>query len=286
MRDDFYPGLAARAPELLKALTPGLLNVPATLSAADLRAIATAPAEAVGLRLEDGLPERIVTDVLAAGPSASAAGQAPATLLPPLELALSQLWERREDGRLTHRAYDRIGEVDGSLATWCGAALDRLPAEHRPMARRVLTALVRPADDTHAVPATRRHVPLADLRALATGPQPAPPEGQTADQVFDAVLAALTRHRIVTTRTTPRPDGTPAGRRPNSSTTPSSATGPNCATGWPRTTTSTPGSTGPRSDRRATPPAATPATCWTAPTSPRAWTGPPNEVSRPTSTGS
>ncbi|MFP8960617.1 trypsin-like peptidase domain-containing protein [Streptomyces nanhaiensis] len=207
MRDDFYPRLAARAPELLKALTPGLLNVPATLSAADLRAIVTAPAEAVGLRLEDGLPERIVTDVLAAGPSA--AGQAPVTLLPPLELALSQLWERREDGRLTHRAYDRIGEVDGSLATWCDTAMGRLPAEHRPMARRVLTALVRPADDTHAVPATRRHVPLADLRALATGPLAAPPDGQEADQAFDAVLAALTRHRIVTTRTTPRPDGTP-----------------------------------------------------------------------------
>ncbi|MFP8942133.1 trypsin-like peptidase domain-containing protein [Streptomyces fenghuangensis] len=206
MRDDFYPRLAARAPDLLKALTPGLLNVPATLSAADLHAIVTAPAEAVGLRLEDGLPERIIADVLAAAPSASLSRQAPVTLLPPLELALSQLWERREDGRLTHRAYGRIGEVDGSLATWCDTALGRLPAEHRPIARRVLTALVRPADDTHAVPATRRYVPLADLRALATDSLPA---GPAAGRAFDTVLAALTRHRIVITRTAPQPDGTP-----------------------------------------------------------------------------
>ena len=46
------------------------------------------------------------------------------TLLPPLELALSQLWERCSDGYLTHRAYDAIGEVAGSLATWCNTALN------------------------------------------------------------------------------------------------------------------------------------------------------------------
>ncbi|MFF9867885.1 trypsin-like peptidase domain-containing protein [Streptomyces sp. NPDC013953] len=206
MRDDFYPLLAARAPHLLKEATPGLFNVPATLSVPDLHAIITEPAQAAGLHVEAGLAERIVSDVLAADPSSATTRQAPVTLLPLLQLTLSQLWERRDDGRLTHRAYDRIGGVTGSLTTWCDTAMDRLPAARRPVARRLLTALVRPADATHAIPATRRQVFLTDLRALATD---ALAPGRAGDEEFDRVFAALTHRRIVTTRTVRRPDGTP-----------------------------------------------------------------------------
>lgn len=112
MRDDFYPQLAALAPGLLEAAAPALLNVPATLSVPELRAIITRPAQAVGLGIEDGLTERIIADVRATDP----AHRAPVTLLPPLELALSQLWKDRDNGRLTHRAYEKIGKVTGSLA--------------------------------------------------------------------------------------------------------------------------------------------------------------------------
>ncbi|MET9296632.1 trypsin-like peptidase domain-containing protein [Streptomyces sp. NPDC003077] len=200
MRDDFYPQLAALAPELLEAAAPGLLNVPATLGIPELHAIITQPALAVGARVEDGLPERIINDILAASPTR----QASITLLPPLQLALRQLWERRVDGCLTHHAYQRIGEITGNLATWCDTALNQLPDEQRPIAQRILTALVRPADEAHAVPATRQQVPLARLRALTT---------DTADPdhsgVFDDVLAALTRHRIITTGTVTRPGGAP-----------------------------------------------------------------------------
>ncbi|MFD6983108.1 trypsin-like peptidase domain-containing protein, partial [Streptomyces sp. NPDC059956] len=206
LRDDFYPQLAASAPHLLRAATPGLLNVPATLSVQDLHAIITRPASAVGAHLEDGLPERIITDVLAAAPSVPARQQAPVTLLPPLQLALSQLWERRQDGRLTHQAYDQIGGISGSLATWCNTALNQLPVEQRSAAQRILTALVRPADDAHATPATRRHVPLADLRSLSL--DLVTPD-EHADEVFDSVLAALTRYRIIATRAAPKSDGTP-----------------------------------------------------------------------------
>ncbi|AMW08131.1 hypothetical protein A4E84_00325 [Streptomyces qaidamensis] len=206
MRDDFYPLLAARAPDLLREATPGLFNVPAALGMPDLHAIVAEPARAVGLHVEDGLAERVVADVLAADPATATTRHAPITLLPLLQLTLSQLWERRHDGRLTHRAYDRIGGVTGSLTTWCDTALNRLPDADRPTARRLLTALVRPADATNAVPATRRQVALTDLRELAgvaAGPGPAS-EGD-----FDRVLAALTHRRIVTTRTMPLADGTP-----------------------------------------------------------------------------
>ncbi|MER6411016.1 nSTAND1 domain-containing NTPase [Streptomyces humidus] len=206
MRDDFYSRLAAWAPDLLDAASPGLLNIPATLSIQDLHAIITRPAHTAGASAESGLAERIITDVLAADPTALSTRQAPVTLLPPLQLALSQLWERREDGRLTHRAYDRIGEVSGALTTWCNTVLADMPADHRSTARRILTALVRPADDAHAIPATRRQVPLTDLRALAIDPYTATPQD---DQTFETVMAALTGHRIIATRTMPRPDGTP-----------------------------------------------------------------------------
>ncbi|MGY3676638.1 nSTAND1 domain-containing NTPase [Streptomyces sp. TE33382] len=200
MRDDFYPQLAALAPGLLKAAAPAPLNVPATLSTPELHAIIARPAQAVGLEIEDGLAERIITDIRATDPT----HRAPVTLLPPLELALSQLWERRENGRLTHRAYQQIGEVTGSLATWCNKAISQLPTEHRPIAHRILTALVRPADQTHAIPATRQQITLTRLRALTTSPA----AGLTPDALFEDVLAALTHYRIITTRTVTQPGNT------------------------------------------------------------------------------
>ncbi|MFD7283739.1 trypsin-like peptidase domain-containing protein [Streptomyces sp. NPDC059862] len=206
MRDDFYPRLAAWAPELLKAATNGLVNIPAMMSVPDLHAIIAEPARAVGAHLEEGLVQRIIADVLAADPKAPATLQVPVTLLPPLQLTLRQLWARRRDGHLTHHAYDRLGGVGGSLTTWCNAALSQLPDNHQPTARRMLTSLVRPADETHAIPATRRQVPISDLRALATDPLAGT---EQSDTVFESVLATLTHHRILTTRTTPGQDSTP-----------------------------------------------------------------------------
>ncbi|MFI9247984.1 trypsin-like peptidase domain-containing protein [Streptomyces sp. NPDC053086] len=197
MRDDFYPQLAALAPRLLQAATPGLLNVPGTLSHQDLHDIITLPAQDVGLHFQPGLPEQIVTDVLAVTPEAAACRQAPVTVLPLLELTLSQLWLRRQDGYLTHAAYRRLGAVSGSLTTWCDTALKNLSTEQRNIARRILTSLVHPADPGRSVPAVRAQVPLNELRDLAAVPGDTPDGGQAVDEV----IAALTLHRIITTQT-------------------------------------------------------------------------------------
>ncbi|MFB7270690.1 trypsin-like peptidase domain-containing protein [Streptomyces sp. NPDC056244] len=198
MRNDFYPHLAAQAPDLLEAATPGLLNVPATLSPQDLHAIIAQPAESVGLRIEAGLTERIIRDVLAADPR-TATGTAPATLLTPLQLTLQKLCEpeRCTDGRLTHATYERVGQITGALTTWCNNAVNDLPASHRETARRILTALVRPADPARQIPATRQQVSLDTLRDLAT--DTTLQAGSDAGDIADAVLAALIRHRIITT---------------------------------------------------------------------------------------
>lgn len=195
MRDDFYPQLAALAPRLLEAATPGLLNVPGALNQRDLHDIITLPARDVGLHFQPGLPEQIITDVLATTPEEAFARQAPVTVLPLLELTLNQLWHGRRDGYLTHEAYRRIGAVSGSLTTWCDSALNELSPDQQLVARRILTSLVHPADRSRRIPAVRAQVPLGELRDLAAGPDEAP------DGEVDTVMAALTRHRIVTTQT-------------------------------------------------------------------------------------
>ncbi|WOT40635.1 nSTAND1 domain-containing NTPase [Streptomyces coeruleorubidus] len=198
MRDDFYPQLAAKEPGLLEAAMPGLLNVPGTLSQQDLHDIITLPALDVGLRFQPGLPEQIITDVLATTPEATTTRQAPVTVLPLLEMTLSQLWLRRQDGYLTHEAYRRIGGVSGSVTTWCDSALSELAPDQRAIAQRALTSLVHPSDPSHNITAVRTQVPLDELRELAAGPGEAPDGERTA---VDDVIATLTRHRIITTQT-------------------------------------------------------------------------------------
>ncbi|MCX4633089.1 trypsin-like peptidase domain-containing protein [Streptomyces sp. NBC_01443] len=197
MRDDFYPQQAALAPELLEAAMPGLLNVPSTLSHDDLHDIITLPALKAGAHLEQGLPEHIIADVLASTPEGTRSRRAPVTVLPMLELTLDQLWQRRHEGFLTHDAYQRIGGVTGSLTTWCNSALNKLPPGGLPITQRILTSLVRSEDPRHNIPAIRQRVPLQDLRELAADVS----DGPDSRKRIDEVLAALTRHRIITTHT-------------------------------------------------------------------------------------
>ncbi|WP_369258839.1 trypsin-like peptidase domain-containing protein [Streptomyces sp. R35] len=201
MRDDFYPQLASLTPKLLEAAMPGLLNVPATLSQQDLHDIVTLPARDVGLHFQPGLPEQIVNDVMATSPETAVGCQASVTVLPLLELALSQLWVRRRDGYLTHEAYRRIGAVSGSLATWCDTALSGLTPEQLPIARRILTSLVHPADPARNVPAVRAQIPLDELRDLA-----ADPDNASSGSTVNDVIVGLAHQRIITTQTLHAPE--------------------------------------------------------------------------------
>ncbi|MBD0675642.1 hypothetical protein BU198_34345 [Streptomyces sp. CBMA156] len=197
MRDDFYSRLSALAPDLLDTAqrANGVLNVPATLSAADLDAIVTGPARDLDTAFDPGLAEQIIADVLKLNPRTDGAS-APVTVLPLLEVALTRLWERRleHDGRLTHDAYQHIGAVTGALTEWCETALRELGPRRRDIARKILTALVRPADPSLNIPAARQQLPISELRQLAA-------DDDTPDvlRAVDQVLAVLSRHRIVTT---------------------------------------------------------------------------------------
>ncbi|MEU6237653.1 trypsin-like peptidase domain-containing protein, partial [Kitasatospora sp. NPDC047058] len=198
MRDDFYPRLSALAPRLLRAVLDAgaVLNLPTTLASTELTAIVTKPAADLKVHFEAGLAQQIVSDVLALNPHTTVAFEAPATVLPLLEVALSRLWDSRldHDGRLTHDAYRHIGAVTGALAGWCDNALRELDEPQQRIAQRALTALVRPADEALNIPAARQKLPLDELRELAADngtPQ--------ALEAVDEVLAVLSQHRIITT---------------------------------------------------------------------------------------
>ena len=148
MRDDFYSQLAAASPRLMHVFERAFINVPAVVSRRELVSIVRSPAETVGLTLQPQLTERIVNDSIRAAPTpAQTDDGAATTVLPLLEFTLTELWERRRNGQLTHEQYDVIGGVTGGLAAWCDRAYRDLPEDQRPLARRILTSLVTPGDE-------------------------------------------------------------------------------------------------------------------------------------------
>ncbi|MGH3838676.1 MAG: trypsin-like peptidase domain-containing protein, partial [Pseudonocardiaceae bacterium] len=195
LRDDFYGRLAAAAPGLMRLVEQATVNVPAVLDAEELHAIIDHPATTVGLTLEPSLAERIASDaVLAAPPPHSPGSSAAITVLPLLEFALTELWHRRADGRLTHHAYDQIDGVVGGLARWCDQAYQTLPTTQQPLVRRIVTSLVRPGDEAAHIPPTRQRRTLDQLHADTA---------ETEGSEVEAVVAALADRRLLVTSRDP-----------------------------------------------------------------------------------
>jgi WD40 repeat protein len=148
MRADFFDRLG-RYPEFAELFEQdSLLIVPEMTPANLLRAI-TGPAEAVGLRYDDGLPDRILEDVRRQPGS-----------LPLLQYALKELYDRREKARLTHAAYDAIGGVEQALAGHAEGIYSKIPRSQQDIVRRVLLRLV---EISEAGESTRRRVPREEI---------------------------------------------------------------------------------------------------------------------------
>ncbi|MFN2188768.1 MAG: adenylate/guanylate cyclase domain-containing protein, partial [Candidatus Promineifilaceae bacterium] len=108
------------------------------------------PAELQGAAFESGLVQRILDDV----------GQEPGNL-PLLEFALTLLWERMDDGWMTHAAYEEIGRVDGALARYAEEVFDGLNSDDKENSRRLFVQLVQPGEGTED---TRRVASRTELR--------------------------------------------------------------------------------------------------------------------------
>jgi WD40 repeat protein len=125
------------------------------------------PAEAAGLRFEEGLVEIIVGDVMDTATHSNSAylgDTAPSTILPLLEFALTQLWEKRQNGRLTRKAYDTIDGITGGLRQWTDRVFFGLEDEEKQRkARRIFTDLVHMGDKNQGLTDSRRRLSLDSL---------------------------------------------------------------------------------------------------------------------------
>ncbi|MGA9382401.1 MAG: hypothetical protein WBV73_26875, partial [Phormidium sp.] len=111
------------------------------------------PAYQVGVEIEEGLTERILTAV----------NEEPGNL-PLLEFALTQLWEKRRGGILSHAAYDEIGGVEAALARYAQEVYEKLKLEEQQAAKRIFLELTQLGEGTAD---TRRQVLKQDLLRLA-----------------------------------------------------------------------------------------------------------------------
>jgi WD40 repeat protein/DNA-binding SARP family transcriptional activator len=150
LRADFYdrPLVYPRFGELL---AEGTEAVP-PLTPDELEQAIRGPAERIGARPEPGLVAEMIADV-AHQPGA----------LPLLQYALTELFEHRDEDRLTLAAYREIGGIAGALS----ARADRIYQSTEPHGRRAtkqvflrLVALGEGRQDT------RRRVPRGELDAL------------------------------------------------------------------------------------------------------------------------
>jgi pyruvate/2-oxoglutarate dehydrogenase complex dihydrolipoamide acyltransferase (E2) component len=169
VQEAFYSRLVQKAPELTQEWLPGegLVEISSRLSdltREELINIVQKPATFAGLTFEDDrLVERIVNDAMEASPL-EVTQSARTTVLPLLEYALSRLCENRQDGMLTHEAYDDIEGLAGHLTLWADKAYRSLAGEPQRLAQRILIDLVEPGDESRGLlNSRRRRRSLAEL---------------------------------------------------------------------------------------------------------------------------
>jgi WD40 repeat protein len=150
LRVDFLSQALGHA-ELTAALQNSSLMV-GPMTREQLRRVIEAPA-ASQATYEKGLVERILHDV----------GEEPGNL-PSMEFAITLLWERQANGRLTHEAYDALGGVGGALAQHAEEVNLRLPASEREDTHQIFLQLVRPGEGTEYTRRVAHRIDLSERR--------------------------------------------------------------------------------------------------------------------------
>lgn len=150
LRADFYdqPLLYPAFGDLLSRRMVTILP----LSGEELTRAITGPAERVGASLEPGLASLMVAEV-----------QSQPGLLPLLQYALTELFERRQGRRLTHQAYQASGGVVGALAQRADALYTELDEAGQVAVRRLFLRLVTLGEGAAD---TRRRVLRPELLSL------------------------------------------------------------------------------------------------------------------------
>ncbi|MBF6221745.1 trypsin-like peptidase domain-containing protein [Nocardia abscessus] len=162
MRDEFYSRFVREAPALGRALEDGLRNVPPELTRTELTAIIEEPAARIGLRFDADLVTRIVNDAIEQYPGGNL-DTAANTVLPLLELTLTQLWRGASDGVMSHATYEQYRGLSGGIGRWADEALDRLGPAVESTVRHILTGLVHLGDESLGTPDSRQRRTVTSL---------------------------------------------------------------------------------------------------------------------------
>lgn len=149
LRADFLDELM-RHPALGIRLQEALVLIP-PLQDYEIEAVIVEPARRVGVEVDVALVGAMTEDVRAR-PAA----------LPLLQYALTDLFDRQRDGRLTLDAYRRSGGLSGALVRRADQAFDTLDAHGQEAARQVFLQLATIAENDEFV---RRRVKRASLVA-------------------------------------------------------------------------------------------------------------------------
>ena len=181
LRADFYdrplqyPEFGALVQQRTQTVLP--------LTAEELERAILRPAEAVGVDFEEGLAASIAQEVHYQ-PGA----------LPLMQYALTELFEEREDHKLTHAAYEEIGGSVGALAKRIEDIFTELNSQGQETVRQMFLRLVTLGE---GVEDTRRRVPRSELLAVSAYPD-----------VMDELIDTYTASRLLSL------DHDPATRSP------------------------------------------------------------------------
>jgi WD40 repeat protein/DNA-binding SARP family transcriptional activator len=171
LRADFYdrPLHYPRMGPLLGSTT----EVLSPLTPEELERAIVRPAERSGLTVDNALVPQIAADV-AEQPGA----------LPLVQYALTELYDRRLDGRLTLEAYREIGGVGGALAASAEHLYAKRSQDAREAVRQLFLRLVTLGEGTAD---TSRRVKLSELSAL-----------EVDASAMESAIDAYGRHRLLT----------------------------------------------------------------------------------------
>jgi hypothetical protein len=144
LRADFYGYVLSnrRLRDALQRFTPQLLS---SMNREELKFVIEKPLERLNISLESELTQRILDDV----------GREPGNL-PLLEFALSRLWKKKQNRKLTHSAYNEIGGVRKAVANHAADIYSQLSEAQQKQAQHIFVQLVHPGEGTE------------DTRRLAT----------------------------------------------------------------------------------------------------------------------
>ncbi|MBD0345293.1 MAG: pentapeptide repeat-containing protein [Coleofasciculus sp. Co-bin14] len=168
LRADFY-SYVVNYPSFGEALNKYPAQNLSLMNVEEMQAAIELPAKKMGVKLEEGLTQRILDDVK----------QEPGNL-PLLEFALTQLWDKQSQGQLTHQAYSEIGEVAKALSNHAEGVYGKLSEQEQKQAQRIFLQLVHSQEGTK------------DTRWVAT-------RGEVGEDCWGFLIQRLVDARLVVT---------------------------------------------------------------------------------------